>query len=62
MTINYSTATDNVMDGLCHSMASTGLPVLWLLLLFYSVFGVSPGRFPSLWFSWAGVGALPPVA
>lgn len=29
-----TTATDNVTDGLCHSMASVGLPVLWLLLYF----------------------------
>ena len=57
-----TTATDNVTDGLCHSMASVGLPVLWLLLLFYPVFRASPGRFPCLWSSWAGVGALPSVA
>lgn len=57
-----TTATDNVTDGLCHSMASVGLPVLWLLLLFYPVFRASPGRFPSQWFSWAGVRALPSVA
>ena len=57
-----TTATDNVTDGLCHSMASVGLPVLWLLLLFYPVFRASPGRIPCLWSSWAGVGALPSVA